>query len=140
MFSHFLLALCATSSCALAAVLPRQDASLPDTGQNVPIPVTAKGPGSFSTGAAAIGLPAADLSTVPAIYGPRDIDLPFGRMYKGTLNFYKTVNDPTTNFGTFGSQYDNANQSACGIPSNAYFQSGVGIHPYFLKYAGLDRE
>lgn len=30
--------------------------------------------------------------------------------------------------------------SACGIPDNAYFQTKAAIHPYFLKYAGLDRK
>ena len=34
---------------------------------------------------------------------------------------------------------DNANQSACGIPDNAWNPEKVAIHPYFLKYAGLDR-
>ena len=28
--------------------------------------------------------------------------------------------------------------SACGIPDNAYFQEKAAIHPFFLKYAGLD--
>ena len=40
-------------------------------------------------------------------------------------------------------QNDFANQSACGIPDNAFFNSKVAIHPYWLKYApdglGLDR-
>ena len=35
---------------------------------------------------------------------------------------------------------DNANQSACGIPHNAYYISHVAIHPYWLKYAPLDRK
>ena len=36
--------------------------------------------------------------------------------------------------------YDFANQSACGIPDNACLQGKAAIHPYFLKYAGLDRK
>ena len=35
---------------------------------------------------------------------------------------------------------DDAKQSACGIPDNAYSNSKVAIHPYWLKYAGLDRK
>ncbi|KAK4690929.1 hypothetical protein P7C71_g5966, partial [Lecanoromycetidae sp. Uapishka_2] len=34
---------------------------------------------------------------------------------------------------------DSANQSACGIPDNAYSITKVAIHPYFLKYADLSR-
>ena len=35
---------------------------------------------------------------------------------------------------------DSANQSACGIPDNAFSGSKVAIHPYFLKYADLSRK
>ena len=35
---------------------------------------------------------------------------------------------------------DSAQQSACGIPDNAFSISKVAIHPYFLKYADLSRE
>ncbi|KAL8784381.1 MAG: hypothetical protein Q9213_003981, partial [Squamulea squamosa] len=34
---------------------------------------------------------------------------------------------------------DDPKQSACGIPHNAYAISHVAIHPYWLKYAPLDR-
>ncbi|KAL9124906.1 MAG: hypothetical protein Q9217_005818 [Psora testacea] len=34
---------------------------------------------------------------------------------------------------------DSATQSACGIPDNAYLDTKVAIHPYFLKYADLSR-
>ena len=34
---------------------------------------------------------------------------------------------------------DDPKQSACGIPHNAYWLSHVAIHPYWLKYAPLDR-
>ena len=30
--------------------------------------------------------------------------------------------------------------SACGIPDNALDQNKAAIHPYWLKYAGLDRQ
>lgn len=30
--------------------------------------------------------------------------------------------------------------SACGIPDNALDQNKAAIHPYWLKYAGLDRK
>lgn len=35
---------------------------------------------------------------------------------------------------------DDPKQSACGIPHNAYSISHVAIHPYWLKYAPLDRK
>ena len=35
---------------------------------------------------------------------------------------------------------DFAKQSACGIPDSAFGNSKVAIHPYFLKFAGLDRK
>ena len=35
---------------------------------------------------------------------------------------------------------DDPKQSACGIPHNAYAISHVAIHPYWLKYAPLDRK
>ena len=35
---------------------------------------------------------------------------------------------------------DSAQQSACGIPDNAFTISKVAIHPYFLKYADLSRK
>ena len=35
---------------------------------------------------------------------------------------------------------DDPKQSACGIPHNAYSISHVAIHPYWLKYANLDRK
>ena len=52
---------------------------------------------------------------------------------------YRYANDPDDNTAKWGSEYDNANQSACGIPANAFVPSQASIHPYWLKYAGLDR-
>ncbi|KAL8933770.1 MAG: hypothetical protein Q9216_006218 [Gyalolechia sp. 2 TL-2023] len=79
---------------------------------------------------------------IPDLYQPRKIDIPFGRMYHGKISFfdYGQYNDPKDNTATWSPDvFDNANQSACGIPDNAYFQTKAAIHPYFLKYAGLDR-
>ena len=54
---------------------------------------------------------------------------------QGQLNDPKSYTDQWT-----PNVYDFANQSACGIPDNAYLQGKAAIHPYFLKYAGLDRK
>ena len=72
-------------------------------------------------------------------YEARDFDLPFLRNFKGAAKFYRHTNDPAATSSTWGVQYDNENQTACGIPTNAYWLSGVAIHPFWLKYAGLDR-
>ena len=72
-------------------------------------------------------------------YEARDFDLPFLRNFKGAAKFYRHTNDPAATSSTWGAQYDNENQTACGIPTNAYWLSGVAIHPFWLKYAGLDR-
>ncbi|KAL8918382.1 MAG: hypothetical protein Q9208_007401 [Pyrenodesmia sp. 3 TL-2023] len=80
---------------------------------------------------------------VPDLYQPRDIDIPFGRMYHGKISFfdYGEFNDPKDNTASWRPNVmDNANQSACGIPDDAYHQTKAAIHPYFLKYAGLDRK
>lgn len=100
---------------------------------------------------------------IPDLYHPRDIDIPFGRMYHGNISFfgYGQYNDPTDNTATWGPDaLDRANQrlvdrilplwcylsrpltccSACGIPDDSSFQTKAAIHPYFLKYAGLDRK
>lgn len=100
------------------------------------IPATAKAPTSFSNGKPILigEPPLVSADGQPSVYGARDIDLPFYRLYNGSLKFHEYTNDVPT----FGPQFDNANQSACGIPNNAWFISTVAIHPYFLKYAGLD--
>lgn len=77
------------------------------------------------------------------VYGVRDIDLPFNRVMQGQMSFYRHISSPNDNAGgfpTFGPPFDSASQTACGIPSNAYWRTGVAIHPYWLKYVGLDRE
>ena len=82
--------------------------------------------------------PDVSLTQDPA-YEARSFDLPFLRNFKGAAKFYRHLNDPKTSSSSWGPQYDGDNQTACGIPTNAYWLSGVAIHPYFLKYAGLDR-
>lgn len=76
----------------------------------------------------------------PDVYAPRKIDIPFHRVFYGSANFYRTANKPDADSGIWGAEYDNANQTACGIPTNSYWGQQVAIHPYFLKYAPLDRK
>ncbi|KAL8877333.1 MAG: hypothetical protein Q9192_008692, partial [Flavoplaca navasiana] len=79
---------------------------------------------------------------IPDVYQPRDVDIPFGRMYHGKMSFfdYGQYNSPSDNTATWApDKLDNANQSACGIPDDSSFQTKIAIHPYFLKFAGLDR-
>lgn len=137
-FSASVLALLAATAPALAAVRPRSDYS--QNGQK--IPKTAKADGKFANGKPFMpGEPPKTGDLPNAMYNARDIDLPFGRLYHGNLNFYKgTTNNPKSDKSTWGSEFDSADQSACGIPSNAHFISQVAIHPYFLKYGGLERE
>ncbi|KAI9672326.1 MAG: hypothetical protein M1817_003348 [Caeruleum heppii] len=133
------LCLLALLPSALAAVLRRQGAATSGGGQQA-IPDTCKPPGTFSNGAPEFTRLPDDTGEVPpSVYGARDVDLPFGRLFQGSLSFYRTLNDPSRNTAVWGSEHDAADQSACGIPANAFKGSGVAIHPYFLKYAGLER-
>lgn len=119
-----------------SSIIPRQDPGLQS------YPASAPAPGSFSNGGPLfVGLPPVTGDIPPAVYGARSIDLPFNRLYHGKLKFFPTgqLNTPDHNTDVWGSEYDNAEQSACGIPDNAFFTAKVAIHPYFLKYAGLDR-
>ena len=63
-------------------------------------------------------------------------------MYHGNLKFFSPGQLNTADGITdqWGASNDNANQSACGIPDNAWKVSKVAIHPYFLKYADLSRK
>lgn len=72
-------------------------------------------------------------------YNVRDVDIPFYRLQKGKLKFFAHTNNKSDDTTSYTSKLDNANQGACGIPYNAYWTSTVAIHPYWLKYAGLDR-
>lgn len=150
MHSFVIFVLVCTVSNVASIVLPRQNGA-PDPGDATvanpglqAIPATAKPDNTFSNGAAEIigGFPY-DSGTIPDVYQPRDIDIPFGRMFHGDLMMFPQgqLNDPTLNTDSYTPNvYDFANQSACGIPDNSYIQMKVAIHPYFLKYAGLDRK
>ena len=106
-----------------------------------PHPTTANDPGTFCNGQdLLVGYDPDTLQIPPDIYAPREIDIPFHRVFYGQANFYKTTNKPDTDSGIWGAEYDNANQTACGIPTNSYWGQQVAIHPYFLKYAPLDRK
>lgn len=76
------------------------------------------------------------------MYDARDRDIPFLRLFHGNLKFFSAgeLNTPTGKGDVWGHEHDDANQSACAIPDNAYYVSKVAIHPYFLQYAGLDRK
>ncbi|MCJ1257343.1 hypothetical protein MMC24_005168 [Lignoscripta atroalba] len=134
MFYSFVLLLPALS--VKASVIRRQNPGFQS------IPATANPPGQFSNGGPElVGLPPVVGDTPPAIYGARSIDLPFYRMYHGNLKFFSPGQLNTADGITdqWGASNDNANQSACGIPDNAWKVSKVAIHPYFLKYADLSR-
>ncbi|MCJ1477098.1 hypothetical protein MMC13_005769 [Lambiella insularis] len=106
------------------------------------VPQTPKAPGTFSNGAACLIAEPPLVDDIPdEIYGARPIDIPFFRLYHGNINFFPAgqLNTPTANRDLWASENDNANQSACGIPDNAFFISKVAIHPYFLKYADFSR-
>ncbi|KAI4247184.1 MAG: hypothetical protein L6R40_001527 [Gallowayella cf. fulva] len=79
--------------------------------------------------------------------GPYGIDtkagIPFSRANRGKLLFYGkgegNTPDGVTDQWINQGGVDDPKQSACGIPHNAYSISHVAIHPYWLKYAPLDR-
>ncbi|KAL8640748.1 MAG: hypothetical protein Q9226_008711 [Calogaya cf. arnoldii] len=89
-----------------------------------------------------IGMPPDSTVKPDAIYGARSIDLPFGRLQHGAMKFFPKgeLNTPTemTDIWAPG-KHDSAKQSACGIPDSAYQISKVAIHPYWLKFAPLER-
>ncbi|KAI4087738.1 MAG: hypothetical protein LQ339_008820 [Xanthoria mediterranea] len=77
-----------------------------------------------------------------AVYGSRSIDLPFGRLQHGTMKFFEAgeLNTPSGRSDVWApGKHDSAKQSACGIPDSAYQISKVAIHPYWLKFAPLER-
>ena len=138
MVSFFCLSFLA-ASLASASVIPRK---VPNTGPFQVI--TVKADNTFHNGAPQLNAePPASNDIPPAVYGARDIDLPFNRLYHGKMKFFSEgqLNTPTGIQDVWQpGQNDYANQSACGIPDNAYSASKVAIHPYFLKYADLSRE
>lgn len=130
---------------ALCGVLPRQDPGFQS------IPATSQDPSTFWNQAVPelVGEPPQSSDPIPSVYGARSVDLPFYRLYHGSMKFFSPgqLNTATGNTDVWNSNSngvtvnnDNANQSACGIPDNAFIVSKVAIHPYFLKYAPLDRK
>ena len=110
------------------------------------IPATAKAPNTFSKSDVDLETGQPDQTNIPLPdqYRERDFDLPIGRVLKGNVMYFQpgemnTPNGTTDEDGNVG-EADNANQSACGIPDNVYRDSKIAIHPYWLKYAGLDRK
>ncbi len=150
--------LLAAASLTASLSLPHQEAhERRQTPGMQAIPKAAKADNTFSNGGvfdfkgAHSWQDGNDPGVPPPIYGPRDIDLPFYRLYHGNMKLFQQDQLNSDDYisdnwkgapegGSPGTGYDSANQSACGIPNNAFFDSHVAIHPYFLKYAGLDRK
>lgn len=136
-------------SLGASIVIPRDDGP-PDPGNSTVsdpgvqiVPDTAKAPNTFSNGQAQVTSEYPySTEPIPNLYQPRNIDIPFGRMFHGNITMFPQgqLNDPKSNTDQWTPNvYDFANQSACGMPDNAYWQGKAAIHPYYLKYAGLDR-
>ena len=109
------------------------------------IPATAKAPNTFNKPDTEMELGQPDQTNIPLPdqYRAKDFDLPIGRVLKGNVMYFQpgemnTPNGTTDEDGKVG-EADSADQSACGIPDNVYRDSKIAIHPYWLKYAGLDR-
>ena len=109
------------------------------------IPDTAKAANTFHKDGVEfeLGQPDQVGTRLPEQFRPKDIDIPFGRLLKGNIKYFQpgemnTPNGVQDSDGKPG-EADDAKQSACGIPDNVYRDSKVAIHPYWLKYAGLDR-
>lgn len=129
------------ASLASGAVIRRGDPTMQE------IPTTAKADNTFSNGKQPLVSEPPTVAATPLadVYGVRHIDLPFGRLYHGDMKFFSAgqLNSPDGMTDKWMDQpgvYDSANQSACGIPDNAFSISKVAIHPYFLKYANLSRK
>ncbi|KAL8786767.1 MAG: hypothetical protein Q9213_002588 [Squamulea squamosa] len=106
------------------------------------VPLTAKPDNTFNVGTEQKGMPDGSTETPDAMYGARSIDLPFGRLQHGKMKFFGAgqLNTPTGRTDVWGpGVYDSAKQSACGIPDSAFHISKVAIHPYWLKFAPLER-
>ena len=128
---------------ALAAVYARQQASGTPTSQGSP-----NGPWQNVNGQPKLNTePAISSATVAPEFAAHPIDIPFGRLHQGALKYFPAGYLHTPNGITDDWQpnvNDFANQSACGIPDNAFYISKVAIHPYYLKYSpdglGLSHE
>jgi len=139
-----LVSILLAASIGHSSVIRRQDPGMQQ------IPTTAKADNTFNNGAPQlVSEPPQVSDTPPAVYGARSVDLPFGRLYHGNMMFFSAgeLNTPTGDSDQWINSpatptqngIDSANQSACGIPDNAFSGSKVAIHPYFLKYADLSR-
>lgn len=128
------------ASLTSTSVIPRQALN---RGPMQAIPAKAQADNTFHNGAPQlVSEPPPSKDTPPTVYGARDIDLPFNRLYHGNMKFFAEgqMNTPSGKKDVWQpGQNDHVNQSACGIPDNAYSGSKVAIHPYFLKYADLSR-
>jgi len=137
---HSSFSFLAAASLASGAVIRRRDPPMQE------FPAQAKADNTFSNGKSYVASgPTVDATPATDIYGVRNIDLPFGRLYHGDMKFFSAgqLNSPDGITDKWMGQpgvYDSANQSACGIPDNAFSISKVAIHPYFLKYADLSRK
>ncbi len=106
------------------------------------VPATAQPDNTFHVGKEQKGMPPDTVEVPDAIYGARSIDLPFGRLQHGKMKFFGAgqLNTPTEKTDVWGpGVHDSAKQSACGIPDSAFHISKVAIHPYWLKFAPLER-
>lgn len=136
-----ILTLLGVASIAVARIIPRQDPHDPAFQH---VPTTAKADNTFHTATPPLpsGMPPDSTEEGPPVYGARSIDLPFGRLQHGKMKFFGAgqLNTPNGKSDEWHpGQNDFANQTACGIPDNAFQISKVAIHPYWLKYAPLDR-
>ena len=140
-----LVSILSAASVGHSSIIRRQDPGMQQ------IPTTAKADNTFNNGAPQLNSEPPQVSdTPPAVYGARSVDLPFGRLYHGNMMFFSSgeLNTPTGDTDQWintpatptQNGIDSANQSACGIPDNAFSGSKVAIHPYFLKYADLSRK
>ncbi|KAL6713287.1 hypothetical protein ACLMJK_008752 [Lecanora helva] len=134
MFPHFLF-LCSTALLTHASLLPRADPPFQS------IPTTPTTPDNhYNTGTHLFQAQPPDKTgiSVPSVYGPRSVDIPFALLNKGRLKLFTAgqLNTPAGITDKWAPGVDDfANQSACGIPDNAFEPSKVAIHPYWLKYA-----
>ncbi|KAL8926951.1 MAG: hypothetical protein Q9172_001544 [Xanthocarpia lactea] len=106
------------------------------------VPATAQPDNTFHVGKEQKGMPLDTVEVPDAMYGARSIDLPFGRLQHGKMKFFDAgqLNTPTENTDVWApGVHDSAKQSACGIPDSAFQISKVAIHPYWLKFAPLER-
>lgn len=139
---------------AMAAVYPRQQPSGTPTSQNSSdgpwqnVPGTQpKKDNTYYNGQPKLNTePAISTEMVAPEFAAHPIDIPFGRLHKGALKYFPAgqLNSPDGITDDWQPNVnDFANQSACGIPDNAFYISKVAIHPYFLKYSpdglGLSR-